>query len=396
MQATDRPSGQSEPRTCLVVPCFNEAQRFDKAAFDRYLASESAAHFVLVNDGSTDDTLSVLEGVAQAHPTRVNVLDVQPNSGKAEAVRRGMQLAMADGKFEYVGYWDADLATPLEAIPQFTDILTRIPAIQIVLGTRVALLGRRIDRLASRHYFGRVFATAASLVLGLAVYDTQCGAKLFRVNDVTRGLFEEAFGSRWIFDVEVIARFLRATEPKQTPESQLGVYELPLEKWTDIGESKVRPKDFIRAIGEMAAIYRRYFLARDRGSLLALITAPFLRYAGAGAIGTAAHYLVLTLTVEVGKLSPMVGAIAGATVGAFVNYVLNYNLTFASNQPHKKTLPRFIAVALLGIVLSGLIVKFCVDGAHLHYLLAQLIGTVVVLGVGYVLNKVWTFAASRH
>jgi len=151
----------------------------------------------------------------------------------------------------------------------------------------------------------------------------------------------------------------------------------------------------VRAIGEMAAIYRRYFLARDKGSLLALVTAPFLRYAGAGAIGTVAHYAVLTATVEFAKATPTVGTVAGASVGALVNYVLNYNLTFASNQPHRTTLPRFIAVALLGIALSGMVVKFCVEGAHLHYLLAQLVATVVVLGVGYVLNKVWTFSASR-
>jgi dolichyl-phosphate beta-glucosyltransferase len=396
MQAAHRPTGQSEPRTCLIVPCFNEAGRFDAAAFNRYLEAESSVHFVLVNDGSTDETLSVLSGVARAHPARVRVLDVQPNSGKAEAVRRGMLLAMQEDEFEYVGFWDADLATPLNAISEFVNVLNRLPHVEIVLGTRVALLGRRIDRVAARHYSGRVFATAASIVLGLPVYDTQCGAKLFRVNDVTRSLFGEKFGSRWIFDVEVIARYLRATRPDNAPSGQLGVYELPLDRWTDIGESKVTTRDFVRAIGEMAAIYRRYFLARDRGSLLTIVTAPFLRYAGAGAIGTAAHYLVLTLTVEVAGGSPTVGAVAGASVGALVNYVLNYNLTFASNQPHKRTLPRFIAVATLGIALSGLVVKFCVDGAHLHYLLAQLIGTVLVLGVGYVLNKVWTFAASSE
>lgn len=394
MESTDRPIGQQGRGTCLVVPCYNEARRFDVTAFNNYLADESAAHFVLVNDGSTDETLSVLQGVAAAHPRQVRVLDVQPNSGKAEAVRRGMLLAM-DGTYQYAGYWDADLATPLDALESFERVLERRPSTEIVLGTRVALLGRRIDRLAARHYSGRVFATAASLVLALPVYDTQCGAKLFRVNDFTRHLFEERFGSRWIFDVELIARYLTKTRPDRAKSSELGVYELPLDRWTDVGESKVRSRDFVRAIGEMAAIYRRYFLARDKGSLLALVTAPFLRYAGAGAIGTVAHYAVLTATVELAKATPTVGTVAGASVGALVNYVLNYNLTFASNQPHRTTLPRFIAVALLGIALSGLVVKFCVEGAHLHYLLAQLVATVVVLGVGYVLNKVWTFSASR-
>jgi glycosyltransferase involved in cell wall biosynthesis len=304
-------------RTCIVVPCYNEEKRLDTAAFERYLATSADVCFVLVNDGSKDSTLALLESLARKYPERVSAVDLTPNRGKAEAVRQGLRLAMASQQYAYAGFWDADLATPLDAIPMFVDVFERLPDVDMVFGTRVQLLGRRIARRAVRHYFGRVFATAASLVLSLPIYDTQCGAKLFRVHDRNAALFSTPFGSRWIFDVEIVARHMQSTRGLVARGASVGVgiYELPLERWEDIGESKVRGVDFARAIGEMAAIYRRYRLADDRRSLLGLVTAPLARYAGVGAIGTMAHYAVLLAAVELGHVGPTAGSALGATVG---------------------------------------------------------------------------------
>src|SRR4051812_1840211 len=223
----NRDPGASTSRTCIVVPCYNEATRLAVADFEQFLATTDEVSFVLVNDGSSDQTLSVLQGIAQKFAGRVRVLDVQPNQGKAEAVRRGMVLAMADNEFTHAGFWDADLATPLDAIGMFVDVFDRLARVDIVFGTRVGLLGRDIERKPARHYAGRVFATAASTVLALPVYDTQCGAKLFRINDENRALFAEPFGSRWIFDVELVARYCR------TRSGLVGIYELPLDRWRD-------------------------------------------------------------------------------------------------------------------------------------------------------------------
>ena len=92
-----------------------------------------------------------------------------------------------------------------------------------------------------------------------AVFDTQCGAKLFRVSEDTAALFAEPFCSRWIFDVELFARMI--VRSRNTGPSLSGrVYELPLEKWQDVAGSNVRSSDFAKAAFELAEIYWRYFV----------------------------------------------------------------------------------------------------------------------------------------
>ena len=375
-------------RAQIVIPCYNEQARLDIAALHKFLARTEGVGFIFVNDGSEDDTSSVLRELASCFPARVVVIEQPLNQGKGEAVRVGMLRAMDLGA-EYAGYFDADLATPLEASLEFIETLDRDPELQFVLGSRVALLGRSITRKASRHYIGRIFATGASLVLALPVYDTQCGAKLLRVSERARSLFRKPFGSRWIFDVELIARYL------STYGSREGLYEMPLRRWTDVGASKVKWRDFMRAGAEMAAIYRTYGIKRDFDTLLRVTTTPFLRYVGAGGVGTLCHYMLLALLVSGFGVRPSLASVAGALLGASVNYVLNYHFTFACDIAHRVTVPRFAVVAGISVVLNGVGMWFATAKLGLHYFIAQLGCTGLVLVIGYLLNAAWTFRSHR-
>jgi len=242
----------------IIIPCYNEEKRLDVPSFTAFTSQSHRITFLFVNDGSTDRTLPLLESLKASDPTRFTVLNLQQNQGKAEAVRQGV-LAALDARPDYVGFWDADLATPLDTIPGFIDMAESRPELEMIIGSRVKLLGRRIERRRSRHYLGRVFATAVSAVLGLEVYDTQCGAKLFRASSLVKSLFQQPFHSRWIFDVEIIARLIRERRGKQLPQPERVIYEFPLTEWRDIPGSKLEYRDFLRAAWELFRIRSRYF-----------------------------------------------------------------------------------------------------------------------------------------
>ncbi len=255
----------------LVIPCFNEAARLEVDRYEAALRTRPWLSFLFVNDGSTDRTADVLRAFAARFPSVVAALNLPKNVGKAEAVRAGMNAAL-DGGAAITGFWDADLATPFEELDRFLAILNERERVSVVFGSRVQLLGREIARSPLRHYLGRVFATAASLALGLPVYDTQCGAKLFRVVPETRELFAEPFLSRWIFDVEILARLVRRRIATSGPAVTQSVYEMPLNSWCDVRGSKVKPFDFVRAAAELVRIRRRYL--RGVPARAALITTP--------------------------------------------------------------------------------------------------------------------------
>jgi dolichyl-phosphate beta-glucosyltransferase len=242
---------------CLVVPCYNEAQRLQTEIFRKWLQQEHQTHLILVDDGSSDATLAVLGQLRQGLEDCVSVLPLLQNRGKAEAVRAGLMNALEEFAPEFIGFWDADLATPLEAVDRFLDLLGTRPDIEMIFGSRVKLLGRYVVRKPARHYLGRVFATVVSNILRLPIYDTQCGAKIFRVTGTTRQIFAAPFLSKWVFDVEILARYIRALGGDPHRLERL-IYEYPLETWMDVGGSKVRPSDFFVAFRDVFRIRRRY------------------------------------------------------------------------------------------------------------------------------------------
>tara|TARA_R110001592_G_scaffold363201_1_gene681292 strand:+ start:50527 stop:51342 length:816 start_codon:yes stop_codon:yes gene_type:complete len=241
----------------IVIPCFNEEKRLEVLQFRKYALSHPEHQFLFVNDGSSDRTALILDDLKESVPESFDVLHLSQNQGKAEAVRQGMLRAF-ETDVDYAGYWDADLATPLDMIPEFTEQLDQTPQLTLVIGARVKLLGRQIERKKLRHYLGRIFATAASTVLQLPIYDTQCGAKLFRVSQESRTLFSKRFLTNWIFDVELLARARQLEKFYQCDSLEATVYELPLKRWQDVAGSKVKPHDFLKAFIELCSIYWIY------------------------------------------------------------------------------------------------------------------------------------------
>jgi glycosyltransferase involved in cell wall biosynthesis len=246
----------------VVIPCYDEAKRLDLIAFRAFVDVVKGVEFLFVDDGSKDDTHALLEGLKRERPDAIDVLRMSKNSGKAEAVRQGMLEAIERG-CDFVAFWDADLSTGLDEIEPFRNIMRDRPEIEMVFGSRVNLLGRHIDRKLSRHYMSRIFATVVATALRLPIYDTQCGAKMFRVTEDVRRVMADPFLSRWIFDVEIIARFLVLRKSGPKPPVRAIIVEKPLQRWIDLAGSKLRPRDFFRAWSDFIRIYSRYLRQVD-------------------------------------------------------------------------------------------------------------------------------------
>ena len=239
-----------------MVPCWNEAARLPVADFSDFCDQFSEVGFAFVNDGSSDNTQQVLEDLARNRAAQMTVIKMGFNRGKAEAIRIGMREILSWGACELVGYWDADLSTPLDEIRRMMEVLDQSPMIQFVCGSRIRKMGSLIERSWHRHYLGRCFATAASIVLKLPIYDTQCGAKIIRT-ELAAGIFGESFISKWFFDVELLARTVAVLGEEQANRA---IFELPLNEWKDRSGSKRAMRHYIRAAYDLIRIKRKFRL----------------------------------------------------------------------------------------------------------------------------------------
>jgi dolichyl-phosphate beta-glucosyltransferase len=225
----------------VVVPCYNEAKRLDRDAFLSFVRQHPEVHLLFVNDGSHDLTMELLNDIRSKAPHSIDVLDLPRNAGKAEAVRQGLLHAVANGA-ALAGYWDADLATPLAAIPDFVRIADRMPSVEVVFGSRCRMLGHQIDRTIKRRIISGLCATLARLALRLPIRDTQCGAKLFRTTSAFGEAISAPFTAGWLFDVELFGRIaVKTVAPRKA------FYELPLSEWAEIAGSKVSGRAVLKS-----------------------------------------------------------------------------------------------------------------------------------------------------
>lgn len=118
----------------------------------------------------------------------------------------------------------------------------------------------------------------------------------------------------------------------------------------------------------------------------------FLAFSMAGAVATGVHYAVLVAGVRLAGQNPVRASVLGAACGAVVSYLLNYHLSFRSSADHRNAAARFIAMAGLGFALNYAFMYFLTNTCGTHYLVAQMLATLLVLGVNYLLSAHWVFS----
>jgi glycosyltransferase involved in cell wall biosynthesis len=181
----------------IIIPAYNEAKRLPASLVKvrEYLSASSweFAEVVVVDDGSTDDTVQV------AREAGVRVLQNPGNRGKGYSVKHGM----LEAKGEWALFTDADLSTPIGEVEKLWSALVDEPA-QAAVGSRAvdrSLVG--VHQPWLREAVGRVFNAAMRVVTGLPFKDTQCGFKLFQ-SSAGREVFSRQQLDGFGFDVEVL------------------------------------------------------------------------------------------------------------------------------------------------------------------------------------------------
>ncbi len=240
------------PVRSIVIPCHNEALRLEPGKFSAFLRQAAGTHLLLINDGSTDQTLQVLEQIRQMHPDQVTILSLPKRSGKGEAVRRGMMESITLFPEVVVsGYMDADLSVSFEEMTRLFDKFNTVQK-KYLLGSRIKKIGAVITRNEWRHFYSRIMATIVGSIIRLDVYDTQCSAKLFR-RDIIEPVFSVPFRTKWLFDVEVICRLHR-----NYGDLNNNGLEEPLLEWTERKGSKLRWYSIFRVIREVFILKKYY------------------------------------------------------------------------------------------------------------------------------------------
>jgi glycosyltransferase involved in cell wall biosynthesis len=242
----------TEPRLSLILPAYNEAPNLRRGILQQvadYLAGQPYPHEVLVvDDGSADETASLVEAFAREHPSFT--LLCEPHRGKAMAVRAAVLAARG----RYVLFADLDLSTPLTYSEPFLQLLDG--GWDVVIGSREAKGGARLGAPVQRRIMGKAFSLLVRLLLLPGIHDSQCGFKAFR-REVACDLFRslrvfraeagEVSGPRvTAFDVELL---LLARKKGYT------IREVPV-LWRHVETRRVNPLlDSSRMLREVLTIW---------------------------------------------------------------------------------------------------------------------------------------------
>lgn len=235
------------PYLSIIIPAYNESGRIVKTleSILNYLKNKKfEAEIIVVDDGSTDTTKTVIEKfgsdirlLSNGVNPHIYLISVGVNRGKGYAVKQGMLAA----KGEWVLMTDADLSTPIEELDRF---LAR-DGCEVLIASR-ALRGSRIltHQPFYRELGGKLINFFVRLIALPGVSDTQCGFKLFR-GEAARNIFERLTIDGFGFDIETlyIARKLG-----------FKIIELPV-VWSNSPNTKVHPlRDGLRILNDLVII----------------------------------------------------------------------------------------------------------------------------------------------
>ena len=241
-------------KTGIIIPCYNEEKRLNVNAFVDFINQENEYHLCFVNDGSKDNTITVLKEIQKVNPAKISVVDIKKNAGKAAAVRAGSRYLYSRGDISYIGFIDADLSTDFKDFGDLVKTLKTNSELDFVFGSRTKSASKAIEKDKIRALISKVINILIVLILGLSIEDTQCGAKVYRA-ELVPVIFSESFLTRWLFDVEM---FIRMKRYYGKTRLLTVILEQPLKRWVHMDDSKLGFKDSIEIPFRLLSIWFNY------------------------------------------------------------------------------------------------------------------------------------------
>ncbi len=196
---------------CICVPCYRESQRLPAFIADirRVFSSSQTSRVTLyfLDDGSGEFETKLMRAAVDDLKDNSHIsfhyVEFPENRGKGAVLRDGFANAMKNG-FDLIGFFDGDGATPAKEILNLIHQFEHTPESDVVVGSRWKALGHPVERSFKRHLSGRIFATILSILYSIPIYDSQCGAKLFRKRVLTSELLALCDNQNWLFDTQLI------------------------------------------------------------------------------------------------------------------------------------------------------------------------------------------------
>ena len=236
----------------IIIPCYNESMRLPFNKYLDFLKLNKQVKIIFVDDGSTDNTKNIVNKLSDKFPKQIKILSYKKNKGKGNAVRDGFLYAVRQKMSGNLAYLDADLSTSLEECELLSKKIN--DKIKFVFGSRISKSNNIIKRKFHRFIIGRSIATIISSIIGVSIYDTQCGCKIMD-QKLVKMSFEKAFLSRWLFDVEIFLRLINFYGKDKFLEISR---EVPLKSWIDTEDSRVKFIHAPRIILDLLIIKKSY------------------------------------------------------------------------------------------------------------------------------------------
>lgn len=226
------------PFLSVIIPVFNEQKRLGNlsSVVDYFKKQKFSWEVIIVNDGSTDKTLRLLNTLKKK--LKFKLVSYTPNRGKGAAIKEGMLSAKGLYRF----FLDVDLSTP---ITEFNKLVPHLKKYSIIIGSRKMKKSRIIIRQPIvRESLGKMFTKLSQIILQMEVSDFTCGFKCFS-KKASEEIFSRQQINRWGFDSEILYIGKLRNHP---------IKEIPVEWKNDLGSKVKFPDAIIYSLKELMQI----------------------------------------------------------------------------------------------------------------------------------------------